>query len=185
MKFNTTKSYTVVFSTRAQRHNSEYSIGGEGIQSSDCVRYLGVHLQANLHWDRHVGYIINRANRTLGLIRHTLHNAPSEIKKLAYYTLCRPILEFGCEVWDPHTASLIHDLEVVQNKAIRFIYNIKGRDTSITSVRSANSISTLQRRRHDTRIQTFINILEHECLHPTLLNVINALLPNTSTRKTH
>ena len=186
MQFNTSKSYSIIFGTKNNHLPADYRISGEAVQSSDCLKYLGVPLKNNLHWDKHIRYVLSKASSILGLVRHTLYDAPTEIRKLAYFTLCCPILEYGCEVWDPHARSLITDLESLQNRTIRFIYNIKGRDTFISQVRSDKLISTLQHRRRDHRIQLFLSILEYEDFHPSLLNVINTMLPNApiTTRNT-
>ena len=150
------------------------------IQSASSIKYLGVVLQADLRWDTYIASIIAQSNRILGLLKSVLFDAPSEIKKLAYKTLCRPKLEYACAVWDPYVKKLIHDLELIQNKAVRFIYNIKGRDTSISEAKKTNAISTLASRRRNFRIVTLLNILENEDLHPSLSDVLTDMLSKSS-----
>ena len=56
-----------------------------------------------------------------------------------------PILEYASEVWDRYIKKHTYDIEHVQNRAVRFIFNVKlkGRDTSISEIQEANNISTL------------------------------------------
>ena len=61
----------------------------------------------------------------LGGIKHLMHNAPQEAKLLAYTSLCRPILEYADVVGDPSVESKVRDIELIQNKAIRFIANLE------------------------------------------------------------
>ena len=43
------------------------------------------------------------------------------MKEAAYKGLVRPVLEYGCSVWDPHTHGLHEELEKVQYRAARFV----------------------------------------------------------------
>ena len=74
-----------------------------------------------MKWGCHIDYAANKALRVLGLIKHVLYDAPKKVRLLAYVTLCRPLLEYACEIWDPTTQFLITRLEDVQSKAIRYI----------------------------------------------------------------
>ena len=64
-----------------------------------------------------------------------MHNASQEAKLLAHTSLCRAILEYADVVWDPSDESKEHDIELSQNKAIRFIANLRGRDDSVSVTR--------------------------------------------------
>ena len=43
------------------------------------------------------------------------------MKEAAYKGMVRPILEYGSSVWDPHPDKLQEGLEMVQNRAARFV----------------------------------------------------------------
>ena len=142
------------------------------------MKYLGVYLNHKLSWDAHIDYILSKASSMFGLMKYTLQDAPAKIKKLAYYTLCRPLLEYGCEAWDPHHKQLAHRLEIFQNKAIRFIFNLKGREVSISKIRLENQIATLEKRRQSSRIALFHNVLSNGALHPSLCELLNLMQTN-------
>jgi len=48
-------------------------------------------------------------------------------KLIAYLRLCRPILQYANTLWDLTNKSACEEIEHVQNRAIRFIANLKGR----------------------------------------------------------
>ena len=105
----------------------------------------------------------------LGGIKHLMHNAPQEAKLLAYTSLCRPILEYADVVWDPSVKSKVHDIELIQNKAIRFIANLRGRDDSVSVTRKRLKLEGLEERRKNHRLCLLTGILQAEEQHNTLL----------------
>ena len=60
------------------------------------------------------------------MVKRVLHEAPRNVKKLAYVTPCRPVMEFECEVWDPYLVKHQTQLENVQRRAVRFIAGLRG-----------------------------------------------------------
>ena len=52
-----------------------------------------------------------------------LYTCPQHIKKSAYTTLVRPLLEYSSSVWDPHTKTLVNKIEIVQRRESRFSHN--------------------------------------------------------------
>ena len=71
---------------------------------------------------------------------------------MSYLTLCRPILEYAVEVWDPYMTGDIHSLEMVQHKAMRFILDIKG-IASMTEARDKLNLDSLEDRRRMYRLK--------------------------------
>ena len=43
------------------------------LKSVDCEKNLGVYLQDNLKFDKHISLTVNRANRLIGLIKRAFH----------------------------------------------------------------------------------------------------------------
>ena len=89
MKFNTSKS-NIVFSNTKESNNlpTNYVIANVTISKSSVVKYLGITLQANnSRWNTHITGVIAKARKILGIVKHTLFDAPTEIKQLAYYTM--------------------------------------------------------------------------------------------------
>ena len=53
---------------------------------------------------------------------------------MAYQTLVRPQLEYGSEVWSPHTQLQIDQIESVQRRAARWIKQDYGQTSSVTDM---------------------------------------------------
>jgi len=76
-----------------------------------------------------------------------MYDAPKDAKLLAYTSLCRPLLDYADLVWNPAARSKVHDIELVQNSAIRFISNMKGRADSVFEARDELGLRSLEDRR--------------------------------------
>jgi len=75
----------------------------------------------NLCWNEHINNICKKANSPLGLLRRILSGCDKKVKDLAYHSLVRPKLEYGCSAWKPYTKQSIEEIEMVQRRAARFL----------------------------------------------------------------
>ena len=91
-----------------------YILGDKLLQETDNHPYRGVHITKDLTWNKHIHHITATANRTLAFVRRNLYSCPQHIKKSAYTTLVRPLLEYS---------SLVNTIEMVQRRAVGFCQN--------------------------------------------------------------
>ena len=120
--------------------------------------------------------------KVLGLIKHLLNDATEKVELIAYVTLCRPLLKYACEIWNPTTQTLITKPENIQSKVTRFVRNLKGRYVSVSSARVLLGLDTLQNDRRNKRMALFHTVLEHESFFPKLLNTFDQKKTNHGTR---
>ena len=128
MKFNVDKC-CVMFIGRDRMEFSgqvNYFLNKRAIEEVTELRCLGVTLNKNLKWEGHIHGIINIAMRILGLLKSTLYHADIKTKLIAYKTLCMSLLEYSSAAWDSYLKKNIDLLEMVQNRAVRFIAGLKG-----------------------------------------------------------
>ena len=181
MPFNKTKCEVIVFN-QGIIPLPHYNISGQPLTCVDTTKYLGVTLQSDLKFRSHLSEIMGSANKTLGCIKYTLHGAPEKAKLLAYTSLVRPRLEYADVLWDPSGNTSIGELELIQNKAIRFVKCIKGRH-GVTEGRSSLGLQTLQERRKSHRISLLMRILSEQNNHETLSadydEIVNCRSQNT------
>ena len=69
---------------------------------SEEEKDLGVIIDSNLIFDKHIATKINKGNSTMGLIRRTMEYMDEENFRLLYTALVRPHLEYGNAVWSPY-----------------------------------------------------------------------------------
>ena len=100
----------------------EYFIEGQPLESVNVHKDLGLFTASDLSWNQHIDKITAKANRVLGLVKRTCGDLKDiDTKKTLYCGLVRPLLEYSCETWNPHTKRNIDKLEAVQRRATRWI----------------------------------------------------------------
>ena len=152
MKFNESKCYTMsICRKRAQSHH-QYILNSHKLKKVHENPYLGVLLSDDLKWTKHIDKISNKANSILGLVRRNLKNCPNTFKQQAYISLIRPILEYGCVVWDPYLQKDVDKLEKIQKRAARFAMNDYGHTSSVTSMLKELNWNPLSIRRKNHRL---------------------------------
>ena len=121
MEFHPGKCETIRITNKSQPLISPYTIHSTTLSVTDTAKYLGVNIDPGLKWTNHHSYVVKKANSTLAFLRRNISSCPRPIKDTCYKTFVRPILEYGCCVWDPHQLNQIEELEKVQKRAARFV----------------------------------------------------------------
>ena len=87
----------------------------------NCEKDLGVYVQDNLKFDKHISLTVNRANRLVGLIKRAFSYLDEETLLVLYKTLIRPILDYGNLIWFPTLKKDIRAIENVQRRVTKIL----------------------------------------------------------------
>ena len=182
MAFNAQKCYILHFTHSHTPYDHTYTLTNTVLQEVPSYTYLGVDISKDLTWNSHVDRISSKANRTLGFLRRNLYLCPPHIKDMAYKTLVRPILDYCSSVWDPHTQTLINQLEAIQNRAARFVSGDYRRKSSVTAMKKELNWEELTLRRKVNRLTTFHQAVAGHLAIPvqTLLRPVERNLRHSS-----
>ena len=93
-------------------------LGENEISEGNSHTYLGITLSSDLSWDAHIVRIVNKANKRLALLKRLKFKLSRKTLSKLYLTMIRPILEYGCVIFDSGSNRL-SDLEAVQTEAAR------------------------------------------------------------------
>ena len=182
MKFNVSKCSIMSLTKSRSPANFNYTMNYETIPRVKIQKYLGVTITSDLTWSNHISNICTKANKTLGLLRRTLHPCSADVKKRAYESLVRPNMEYATTAWSPHTKKDINKLENVQRSAARFVSNDYRRTSSVTSMILKVGWQTLQARRRLSDLAMFYKI-QHGFVN---ISFPTAVAPSyTATRQNH
>ncbi|KAI8505477.1 hypothetical protein Bbelb_166660 [Branchiostoma belcheri] len=106
---------------------------------------LGITVDEELNFCKHILAITSKANQMAGLMWRTFEFIDREVFLLLYKSLIRPHLEYGVSVWSPHTWKLAVELEKVQKRATKRVPGL--RDLPYTERLKALGLPTLVYRR--------------------------------------
>lgn len=83
------------------------------MNTSKCVRFLGVHFQRNNRINRHLDIRLEKARRARGKIQRLLQNRhiPIGTKVAIYKQYLRPVLTYGSPVWCRQPSITSHQME--------------------------------------------------------------------------
>ena len=126
--------------------------------------------------------MVNKANRTLGLIKRNIKVKHPKIRSTCYKALVRPQLEYSAAAWDPHTKDLTDRLEMVQRRAARWTLNNYSHAASVTSMLDQLGWETLEQRRSCARLALFHKIVYCHVAVPLPPYIIH---PPRTTRHSH
>ena len=87
----------------------------------NCEKDLGVYVQDNLKFDKHISLTVNRANRLVGLIKRAVSYLDEETLLVLYKTLIRPILDYGNLIRFPTLKKDIRATENVQRRITKIL----------------------------------------------------------------
>lgn len=128
-ELNTEKSQALFIgpkkrSSARPRHNLK--IENKEIPWEKQVKYLGITLDEDMKFSKHVQATKKKANQMLGNL-YPLLNPKSKLslenKITLYKTMILPIILYGIEVYSTTTKQNLYQLQIVQNKTLRICTN--------------------------------------------------------------
>ena len=145
------------------------------VKETGSAKYLGVTITKDLSWCKHINQITIKANNSLNFIKRNIQTNNPKLKESAYKTYVRPLVEYAASVWDPWQNKYIEKIEMIQYRAIRYIFNDYSSSSSVTNMRSKLNLPTLKKRREISSLTMFykikhnlVNIKFPDNIHPSL-----------------
>ena len=124
IKINTDKSYYISFSYRRLIDIGPIPFGDDSIHQCDSTKFLGLTLEKQLSYRKHILNISTKISKSLGIIHKLKSTLPSYILLTLYNTLILPYLTYCIESWHAAPNYLTDSIFVLQKKSIRAVYNL-------------------------------------------------------------
>jgi hypothetical protein len=119
LKFNNDKCK--VMHCGVNNNEYDYVMESKSLSKTELERDLGVYVSKDLNWQYHINYMVNKANRVLGSIKHTFSYLDANSIKLLFTSLVRPHLEYAAPIWNPNSSGIgkSQQIENIQRRATR------------------------------------------------------------------
>ena len=122
MSFNpdpSKQAQEVIFSRKTKKeYHPPLAFNNNNVSETNSQKHLGVVLDNRLSFEDHLKMILNKVNKTIGLLRK-LHNIlPRSALLIIYKSFIRPHLDYGDIIYDQaYNASFHQKLELLQYNA--------------------------------------------------------------------
>ena len=120
MQFNSKKFQAIRFAELLSHANYKNDIGAL-MEETDLVKDLGIHVSSDLHFDKHIRKVVNKAKRVAGWITRIFSTRDPGVMLTLLKQLVYPTAEYNSVLWNPADQSLINELEIVQRNFTRKI----------------------------------------------------------------
>jgi hypothetical protein len=128
MVINTDKTKAMLLTTAQKRSRLatsqcqlDINLGGAKLDVVKSDKLLGVIVDEDLTWEKHIHKVLKAANAHLALLRRIKHYLPIWSRKTFYNAFILPQLEYCCTIWGG--GSTIDRISKFQKRAARTILN--------------------------------------------------------------
>ena len=121
ISLNTDKTEIIVFKNKNKKISKKlnFRISGQKIKPTNALKYLGVILEENLSWEKHLNTLVKRLGRAIGILAKLRHYVPKWLLRTVYYSLFNSHLIYGCQIWGNNNSILVNKVKKLQEKALK------------------------------------------------------------------
>ena len=129
LSFNAAKCNVLHLGKNNIKHDY-YMIKGDNkiiLNKTECEKDLGVYIDKNLDFKKHISTQIKKARSTSGIIYRNIINKKANIMVPLFKSMIRPIVEYGNVVWAPHLKKDIIAIESIQRNYTKKIKGMRNK----------------------------------------------------------
>jgi hypothetical protein len=92
-------------------------LNGVVVREAQTHKHLGLTFNSTLTWSDHIGQIVTKAGRCIGLLRRLGRDVPRQCLEILYISMIRPILEYADIIYDGSSDTHLKRVESTQRQA--------------------------------------------------------------------
>ena len=147
---------------------SNYNIDNKQLQKVSDEKDLGVTVDRELKFHKHVSQAVSKANQVLGIAKSMFSVLDKDTFPLVYKGQVRPHLEYRNIIWHPHYVADIIKVESVQRRATKLIPGFQDK-TYEERLKELNLYSMEYRRKRGDMIQVYKILNQMDRIEPSTL----------------
>ena len=94
------------------------------LKGQDSLKILGIKIDKNLNWNKHISYIKKRATNSIRNLHRVNHLLPLKQKRILYNSLVVPHFSYCDIIWNELSRENEKKLQLAQNFAARSTKNV-------------------------------------------------------------
>lgn len=181
---NYNKCQKITFTWKRYPINFQYHLNNRAVESTDCVKDLGVLMDSKLRFHRHIDYVVKGALRSLGFVIRISRNFSNFICiKSLYMAFVNSVLGYCSVVWSPMYTIYQDRLESIQRRFVRYLahkFHLPYCDYDRRCV--IFDFLSLQKRRVMFDLIFLFKLVNGALNSPALLSELNFNIPQRLTR---
>ena len=156
----------------------DLTFGSQTIVGRESHKHLGVIIQANCKWDKHITSIVSKSSLLVNCLRSLKYKLNRKALEIMYKSFILPVFDYADVVWDNCAEYLSDLLEDLHLDALRTITGTV-RGTSHAKLLIESGFCSLRERRRRHKLILFFKILHGNCpdylsnLAPPLVSSVN------------
>ena len=121
LNLKTSKTKIFIFWPKNEQivQHLNFRISVQIINAYRIVKYLGVRLEENLHWNLQLNSLNLKLNKAIGLLCKIRYYVPKFLLKTLHYTIFHSHLTYSCQIWGQNINTLKY--KHCKNKAVQII----------------------------------------------------------------
>ena len=118
ISLNSSKTEYILFRHKLKPVNYELKlkINGKKLYPSTYIKYLGIFLDKNLSWEKHINVTSLKRRRANGALAKLRHYVSPSILTTVYYSLFHSHIFYACQVWGKNKNSITNRIFILQKK---------------------------------------------------------------------
>ena len=169
LKFNAEKCHVLTLGRFENiQHAHQYTVCNNELEHVDSEKDLGVTIDDEVKFEKHIALKVRIANGIVGQIRRSFAYLDCETFRHIYIAFVRPHLEYCQAVWSPHLLKNIDLLENVQIRATKLVDGFSNLDYT-ERLKRLNLPTLVHRRRRGDMIEVYkhFNSYDKSTLSPS------------------
>ena len=123
LSLNLTKTHTMLFTlnNRLKQYKPQIKIDNTEIESTTSTTFLGVIIDQNFSWSKHLTHLANKISKAIGILKKASHAFNKATLRTLYYSFVHPYFNYCVLIWGNAANIHLNKLTLLQKRAIRII----------------------------------------------------------------
>lgn len=114
------------------------------IEPTECIKYLGVHIDKHLKWNIHLEKLIKKLRGILFKFKILKRILDTKNIKTIYFGLVQSLLEYGITGWGTATNNYLRHLETIHKRFLKIMFNKEYRYPTVLLYKETKMFSIRQ-----------------------------------------